>query len=287
MCRVRPFSFLGNIIIVMRIKDITNSIDFGLTEEDSILEASKHMKSQRIRSLPVVDMNNKFVGLITLREIIDSIVSNNKTKVKEAMLRSVVSITPDLPIKAAVKIMMVNRYGCLPVKDNDENLVGFLAEIDFLRPMVKMLKESNNGQINLTVKDVMNPEPNTLKENDNVIESSSFMKGEKVRALPVVGMFNKIVGLVTLREIIDALVNNDQTLLIKDAMLKEAQVITVTPETSLEEAVEIMCTNKFNSLPVADKGKTLKGMVTDTDLFRNLNKLIKVPDDFYSERFRI
>lgn len=269
----------------MRVKDITISTSYFLNENDSILEASKLMKSERIRSLAVLDENNKLTGLITLREIIDAISSHkNKSLVKEAMLKSPVSVNPDMPIKFAVKIMLSNKFGCLPVLDSEGVLVGFIAEIDFLKPLCELAKK-NEAAANLKIKNIMNPKPHTLKEGDKIIDSSLFMKEEKVRALAVTNLFGGLIGLVTLREIIDALTGENNKLLIKDAMINEKDIVSISPETSVEEAIEIMTKNKFNCLPVVNRWKVFSGFVTETDIFRGLFKFVQIPDDFYFERF--
>lgn len=269
----------------MRVKDITISTSYFLNENDSVLEASKLMKSERIRSLAVLDESNKLTGLITLREIIDAIsFQRDKSLVKDAMLKSPVSINPEMPIKFAVKIMLSNKFGCLPVVDNEAILVGFIAEIDFLKPLCELAKKNKNIP-NLKIKDIMNPKPHTLKESDGIIDSSLFMKEEKVRALAVTNLFGKLIGLVTLREIIDALTGENNKLLIKEAMLSEKDIITISPDASLEEAIEIMTQNKFNCLPVVNKWKIFSGFVTETDLFRGFFKYVQIPDDFYFERF--
>lgn len=272
----------------MRIKDIMNSSPCYLYGDDPIFEASKHMKEARIRSLPVVDAENKLIGLITLREIIDSVLSRvPKTTIKEAMITSPVSVVPEMPLKAAVKIMLTNKYGCLPVINENGTLIGFVAEVDFLKPLTEIARQADNSGIRIYVKDVMDPKPATLKESGTVLEASDFMKEERVRALPVLGWFGKLSGLLTQREVIEALVSENKKLLIKDAMLPVKQVITILPEATIEEASEIMYTNRFNSLPVCNKGKTLLGFATETSLFRAMNKLVKVDDDFYAQRFGI
>lgn len=54
----------------MKVKDVMETNPYLLYEEDTVLHASKFMKEERIRNLPVADKEKKLVGLITLREII-------------------------------------------------------------------------------------------------------------------------------------------------------------------------------------------------------------------------
>lgn len=120
----------------MRIKDIMNPNPFVLHEENSILHASAFMKEKKIRNLPVVDKDNFLVGLLTYREIIDALASKNeKFLVKECMEKNVKAVEPDTPLKGAIEVMLVNKFGCLPVIDSDRKVIGLVTETDMLKAL--------------------------------------------------------------------------------------------------------------------------------------------------------
>ena len=124
----------------MKVKDVMESNTYFLYENDTILHASKFMKEERIRNLPVVDQNKKLVGLITLREIIETVFHNpDQISVKAAMLKQeqVVCIEPDKDLKDAIGIMMSNKFGCLPVIDKKGNLIGIISEANLLKVLHK------------------------------------------------------------------------------------------------------------------------------------------------------
>ena len=118
----------------MRVKDVMNKEPYILYEEDTVLDASKFMKKERIRNLPVVDKNNKLIGLVTLREIIEGIVAKKeKALVKDVMLKEVKSVESEAPLKGAIQIMLINKFGCLPVIDSSKKLQGIITEADLLK----------------------------------------------------------------------------------------------------------------------------------------------------------
>lgn len=123
----------------------------------------------------------------------------------------------------------------------------------------------------MLVKEVMNPDPYILNEEDTILHASKFMKEERVRNLPVVDSNKKLVGLLTLREIVETIYKKPDKILVKDSMLKIVE--TVSPDTPLKEAIEIMIENKYGALPVIEKNKTLVGMLTEQYLLRTLYKL--------------
>ena len=124
----------------MKVKDVMEPNTYFLYENDTILHASKFMKEERIRNLPVVDQNKKLIGLITLREIIETVFHNpDQISVKAAMLKQeqVTCVEPDRDLKDAIEVMMSNKFGCLPVVDKKGNLIGIISEANLLKVLHK------------------------------------------------------------------------------------------------------------------------------------------------------
>lgn len=75
--------------------------------------------------------------------------------------------------------------------------------------------------------------------------------------------------------------------LIKDVMTKK--VVSVSPETSIFDAVKIISDHKFDGLPVIDKDNNLVGIVTEYDLIMststvNLSFLQNVLNEVYTKK---
>ncbi len=124
----------------MKVKDVMEPNVYFLNDEDTILHASKFMKEERIRNLPVIDKNKKLVGLITLREIIETMFHNpDQISVRSAMLQQeqTTCVTLDTSLKDAIEIMMANKFGCLPVIDNNGKLLGIISEANLLKVLHK------------------------------------------------------------------------------------------------------------------------------------------------------
>ena len=140
------------------------------------------------------------------------------------------------------------------------------------------------------VKDLMTKQSYILSEDDDIYLAAKFMKEEKIRSLPVVNKENKLVGLVTLREIVDALIKlsknelvpainkNSNDKLIINIMIKEVKA--VTPDTPLKGAIEMMIVNKYNIVPVVDSHRKLLGVLTEQEVMKKLYELIELPGDF-------
>ncbi len=103
--------------------------------------------------------------------------------------------------------------------------------------------------------------PVTASPMDTLAEAQHRMNAGNFRHLPVTDN-GKLVGMLS-----DADVRQHQGHL-KDTKVSGAMTenpITVTPETTMEEAAEIMLERKISGLPVVDRGK-LVGIITTADL---------------------
>jgi CBS domain-containing protein len=115
----------------MRIKDIMKTDLFVLEEEARLKDAADIMKLEMIRHIPVVDKNFKLVGLVTHRSLL-SVLARRKENflIKDIMIKAV---EPETPLKGAIDVMIVNKFGCLPIIDNTRKLIGIVTEIDLLK----------------------------------------------------------------------------------------------------------------------------------------------------------
>lgn len=121
---------------------------------------------------------------------------------------------------------------------------------------------------------------NVVKLNlqDDLTKAESLFKKHKIRHIPVVNG-NRVIGMLSytdlLRisfvdsvdedELIDATVYNMFT--VEQVMAKN--LVTISPETTIKEAAEILANREFHALPICE-GDLLVGIVTTTDLIKYL-----------------
>jgi len=122
-----------------------------LAEDDTLADARACMERGRIRHLPVV-RDGRLVGLVTHRDMLAASFSVfaevsareekrlfSRIPVGELM-HDVVSVSPESSVREAARLLLDNRFGCLPVVAKDGRLVGIVTEADFLRLAVRMLE---------------------------------------------------------------------------------------------------------------------------------------------------
>jgi CBS domain-containing protein len=121
---------------------------------------------------------------------------------------------------------------------------------------------------------IMTTELFVVNENDLVELVAKIMEWKSIHHLPVVNEFNKITGLITKSNLIDLDIQKTKKnfVMAKDIMVKK--VISVGPETLIEDANKIMIKNNIGCLPVID-GDELIGIFTKNDLQR-IDKYSKI-----------
>ena len=189
----------------MRERIRRNPVTIG--PDASFFKAWDYIHVMGIRHLPVVDKNNRLVGIITdrdIREVAPSDapslsvheLSNLLAKLKVSAFMTpkekLITITPDTLIEEAVQLMHDHKIGCLPVLEGGE-LYGIFTETDALDHLVDVFGLKEEGT-RLTV--ALEDKPGTMlgvfeifkKHNINVISmvSPSFMvKGKRVAAIRI------------------------------------------------------------------------------------------------------
>jgi CBS domain-containing protein/gamma-glutamyl:cysteine ligase YbdK (ATP-grasp superfamily) len=119
----------------------------------------------------------------------------------------------------------------------------------------------------LTVGQVMTTDLVTLHDDDIVDYAASIMEWERLRHVPVEDREGHLVGMVTQLGLMRTLTHSTQDgipLTVGEVM--EKSPVTVAPEASTIQAIELMRTHKLTALPVVRDGK-LVGLVTEHDFF--------------------
>lgn len=135
----------------------------------------------------------------------------------------------------------------------------------------------------MLVQERMTADPVTITPDVSVPDALRLMRERKVRRLPVLDGHGRLVGIVSDKDLLHASPSPATTLAIWEipellARLKvekvmTREVVTVTEDTPLEEAACLMADRRIGGLPVM-RGKTLVGIITETDLFKSLLQLL-------------
>ena len=132
---------------------------------------------------------------------------------------------------------------------------------------VRAVKRSESGMI---------IDPVTLPGTALVSDANENMKEFKIGGIPIVDNDNKLIGIVTNRDLRFEKNNNRP---ITEVMTSQ-NLITVNEGTSLKDAEKILQKHKIEKLPVVSKGNILVGLITFRDITKHSTKPKANKDEF-------
>jgi len=103
---------------------------------DMVTKVAQLMKLENVGSIPVIenDLTNKLVGIVTDRDLALQIVAEGlnakSTNVEAVMTRKVVTCHAGDDLQKALDAMAEHQLRRIPVVDNDDKVVGIIAQAD-------------------------------------------------------------------------------------------------------------------------------------------------------------
>jgi len=145
----------------MHVQDVMTRDVISVSKYESIMHVANILSEKNISGLPVVDKENKVIGIITQADIL-SVVGMRKEHTFKDLLRHmlgeplperkigdivadimaspVITIKPQANIAEVAQIMDERRIRRLPVVDDRNRLAGIISRADILRAVLRKLK---------------------------------------------------------------------------------------------------------------------------------------------------
>ena len=115
---------------------------------------------------------------------------------------AIFTITPEAPVREAIKHMAERRIGALLVM-REGSLLGLVSERDYARKVV--LQGRSSAQT--AVSDIMHAEPLTVGPDTDVFDCMRLCTDRRVRYLPVVDG-GKVIGMISIGDLVKAVIDD-------------------------------------------------------------------------------
>jgi len=124
----------------MKISELMIPDPITITEEASIQDAIRLMKTNSIRHLPVVGKGKALKGFVTLADLKQGLIPSmvGDLSLSDLMIKDPVIVDPDDDIEIAAQRIYKNKIGGMPVVKRGK-LVGIITESDILRAFIDMM----------------------------------------------------------------------------------------------------------------------------------------------------
>ena len=255
--------------------DEVASKDFlKVSKNESLASLIKEMR-RRNTDRAIIYRDEVPEGIVTKKDVITK-VAMSRTKrypvsalhVSSVMSYPLITIKRDVPLSKAARIMIDKNISSLPVKDENV-IIALLTKWDIARALIKSPVQLSQ---------VMTHDVVTIRDTDSILTARKLMIEEGFSSMPVLNNEGKLVGIVTLDEVVDTLVNlmefvsdsgsktSLKNITVRDCMRPVIPILTT--EDAIGTAAALMLEKHVRAVLLIDSGKTLRGIVTLTDLTR-------------------
>jgi CBS-domain-containing membrane protein len=111
--------------------------NFAFGTETPISEIALALKDKKIGAVPIVDEDNKLLGIVSERDIVAKLVVEAKdadlTTAKEIMTSKIITAKLNDDINYTIDVMKNNNIRHMPVLDENNRLTDFFSIRDFLK----------------------------------------------------------------------------------------------------------------------------------------------------------
>jgi len=201
--------------------------------------------------------------------------SDREGEIMTIAKRSVVTASLTTSVYDIVHIMTREGFRRIPIVDlRTKRLQGVVTSTDIVDYLgggkkFEIIQREFNGSffkaINEPVKFIMRPDPPAVRNTVTIGHAVELMKRHGVGGLPVVDDTNRVLAIVTERDLLGVFEGKFGG--VKVAALMTEKVVTATSETTIVEAEREMVEKSFRRLPLVSQGQ-LVGIVTAMDIVR-------------------
>lgn len=213
--------------------------------------------------------------------------------VEDVMRRDVVSVSSDATARTAVELLVGQEFRALPVVDHDRRVVGVVssgdlvaraglgARLELLSAMSDLDRRRFLDQVSARrIRDVMSPEPATVRTSETVVAATHLMAERKIKRLPVVDADGRLAGILARSDVLRAVGETFPRDAAAAAEHPGAQTVgevmradapTVRADADLAALLDAVVSTRLNRAIVVDEAERVLGVVSDADVLRSVD----------------
>ncbi|HEX7392738.1 MAG TPA: CBS domain-containing protein [Thermoplasmata archaeon] len=259
------------------VRDVMSEAAVVARKGETLSEVISKMKKDHLREVPVLD-GDKPVGLVSYSSFLMRRSVPLSAKVEQVM-RPAPRLEEDMPVTHAVEELMSAGVRGAPVVRNSK-MVGFVSRTDIIKILPKI--DELRGK---KVSDFMSSNPLSVTEKESVRKAQMLMKGLMEKSLPVVDGTGKLIGAVTMSDVMDVLWSPKATARPSNEIRGEREApdiavgsimsrppVAASIGDNLEKVANLMLSKSVATVFIEDGGN-LVGVVSQADLMEQVISL--------------
>jgi PAS domain S-box-containing protein len=242
---------------------------------ETVAQASKIMSMKNISCIIAME-NEEVAGIITETDLLKRVVIESKdplkTKVSQIMSKPVETVSYDLCILEASKMLSQHNVKRLPVI-RDDKLAGVVTQTDLVRALTCYGMWKN-------VAEIMNKDVAVIEKKAKVSDAAKVMAERDISCI-IVKEEDEVIGVVTERDLLNRVVSqqNDAREFSVERVMS-SPVVTIPSSFSVFSASRALEEMNIRRLVIME-GKKLCGIVTQTDIFRAIKMKFQEEEENY------
>jgi len=233
----------------------------------------KLFRSTGARVVYVISRDGRLLGWVTRGEILYVTSSKSAATAASLMAEPPVKLSPETPVGAAVEALLAADEWYAPVLGPGGRLAGSLG---LEHVIASMLAESREALEAVEAEEVMTREPVAAYAGDTVAKVWDLMREHRYSGLPVVDDRGRLVGVVTVYDLLAEGVrpafesSGGPARAPKVADIMTRPPVYLYPWSRLSEAAELMVKRGFGRVPVvaSERTRKLAGIIDREDVAR-------------------
>lgn len=136
-------------------REIMTRTPYCCQTTDNAKEAARMMQEANVGSMPVIDRDNRLVGIVTDRDLAMKVVaqgrSGHETPVEQVMSRNPLTAKPDDDVQRVFSLMAEHQIRRIPIVNDNQQVVGIVSQADIA------LRTNNDRSVAEVVEEVSKP----------------------------------------------------------------------------------------------------------------------------------
>ncbi len=182
----------------MEIREIMEE-PHALRPDDRVIDFISLMENKRVHEAPVVDEEGKLVGFVHYKILVRKNVQDPTLTKIGSIMEHVHAFNESASVEEVAKFLFENGLRAVPVVDVTGNLVGIVSVIDVLKVLKREKIFSEK-----TGEEIMSP-AEVIHQNEDIGKARAIMREKNISRLPVVDDEDKLVGEVTVLDLLKAI----------------------------------------------------------------------------------
>ncbi len=232
------------------------------------------MKEYGVKEIPVVDDDNRIIGILSYRKIAMRGVGRD-TRIQSVM-DPPFYLVEDTDIDRAIAFIVNWRAREVPIVNVKGFVIGIVSRNNVLRYVYE------KGLLpRIRVETIMSSPPITINEDESIARARWLMNKSGISRLPVLDDNERIVGVITLSDIIEKIfsirlsrrkgyewIQNESFLAAPVSEFMSSPPIVASPDIDVYKAIEILLNNNISGIPITRSNDRVIGVLSGIDILR-------------------